>query len=853
MSAAAKPQPRGRVLVVEESEGPGDLLAQLAGVGFECASATATATAILQAAAQLRPDAILLPSGSQAAAAALSAIRASPLLREVPVVADGRRGRGGGKGGGGKGGGGAAARRLGVEDVVRSADELGPRLEGAMRARRLAEREAQARLRLETLLEVSQAAASTLELEDILRIGVERIGRVIKTDRCSVVLVEGNSPRSASVVASLEVPDFRPMQIDLARYPEVRRVLETRQPLHIADASRDPLMSEVRELIMPLGVRSFFVLPLLCQGELLGALFLRMAREDGAFGPEEQDFASAVGAALANSVRNARLHAALRRKREDLESAYVDRYRELSEANRRLRDLNKLKDELLAVCSHDLRAPLQVLLGHGRLLLDDGRLDEGQRLSVEAMARQGRKILDLTESLLERGKGEASRMALEPRLLDAAELARDAASELEILARQKGVTLRSECPESLPVVGDALKLHEVLQNLVTNAIQHAESAGTVVVRAQRLRRPDGEVARLVVQDDGRGIPAAELPLVFDRYRHGPKGTGLGLAICKEFVELHGGEIWAETPPGGGAAFVFTVPLAQEPDRAAPGAAPAPASPARRGEEASLPRVLVVEDEPEVAAALCDALRARYRVEVARDGAEGLAKARGLHPDLVVMDVFLPRVDGLDAARALKASSDTADIPVILLTGRQSVADKVRELDLGAVDYVSRPVEPLELLHRVERALRLRAAERELARSQALLRQTGSDPATGLCDRSGLLARMEQEQARARRYERPVTLLALRPEVALSDLARLAARVVREFSRVPDVLAHLGDGLFILVLPESPAEQSAALLARLRPALERETKVAWRAATLDLAAHPGPAAGALDALLETPPR
>ncbi|MCI0571084.1 MAG: histidine kinase, partial [Myxococcaceae bacterium] len=154
--------------------------------------------------------------------------------------------------------------------------------------------------------------------------------------------------------------------------------------------------------------------------------------------------------------------------------------------------------------------------------------------------------------------------------------------------------------------------------------------------------------------------------------------------------------------------------------------------------------------------------------------------------------------------------------------------------------------------RVERALKLRSAERELVRSQALLRRSGSDPLTGLHDRSGLLMRMEQELARSRRHRRPLTLLALRPDVALSDLARPVAQLVRQHSRVPDVLAHLGDGVLVLLLPEASPTQSHSVVARLRPGLEQATKVGWRSATMDLAVHAGTVAGALDALLDTSP-
>ena len=191
------------------------------------------------------------------------------------------------------------------------------------------------------------------------------------------------------------------------------------------------------------------------------------------------------------------------------------------------------------------------------------------------------------------------------------------------------------------------------------------------------------------------MPEEQMHLVFDRYRHGPGGTGLGLAICKEFVELHGGEIWAERPADGGCAFVFTLPLAQEDRKVVP---------KLQAVASEQPRVLIVEDEPDIAAVLEGILRKRYRVEVARDGREGVAKVHALHPDLVVMDVFLPHLDGLDAVISLKASSDTADIPVILVSAQVGVADRVRALNLGAVDYLAKPFHASELLQRAERAL-----------------------------------------------------------------------------------------------------------------------------------------------------
>jgi len=820
----------GRVLVVGGPDGAQQAVAALEAAGYKTASVPG-AQGLAAAAAQLKADAILFTAGTVPQHEALAAMRREPALRDLPLIGD--------LTGAEKV---SAITQVRLDDWVHSSDELAFRIESSIRARKMIAREEQARLRMEILLDITQAATSSLELEEVMRIAVDKICKGITADRCSVVLVEGQGPRSARVVATRENAAITALSLDLVKYPELRRALETRQTIYVEDAREDPLMDEVRPEIAPLGVKSILVQPLICQDDLLGALFLRLSRQEGEFGREEQEFLKAISGALANSIRNSRLHSALRRKRDDLESAYVDRYRELNEANRRLKELNRVKDEIIAVVSHDLRAPLQVLLGHARLLLSS-KLDSDQQLSSEAIMRQGRKILDLVESLLERGRGEQARVSLDPVQLDVAELCKETASDLSIIAHEKGIQLRAETPESLYVLGDEVKLREVLQNLIGNAIQHAKRK--VVVRAQRLRRPDGEAARVLVQDDGPGLPANQVHLVFDRYRHGPGGVGLGLAICKEFIELHGGEIWAESPQDGGCWFIFTVPLVHMVvQRRNQALVPPPTT-----EAAEHIRVLVVEDEPQIAAVLEEILKSRYRVEVARDGAEGLAKARALHPDLVVMDVFLPKLDGLDAAVALKSTPDTADIPVILLSAHQGVAEKVRALNLGAIDYMHKPFQALELLTRTERALTLRNAEREVERSHHLLRRAGSDPETGLFDRIGLVARLEQERSRAKRYGRPLSLAVLQPTLAVpKDLLRGGASLVRARLRAPDVVGHLGNGILGVALPECSPEDARTVLGRLLPELQEQTSVPYRIQVVDLMAQERASDQVFDALL-----
>ena len=821
------PELRGRVLVIGTRTASEALLSRLSESGFQCAMAE-DVEGVPQVAVSLQPEVILLAAAAKRAAEMLEGIRGIEQLRNVPVLADVSRSRSSAD----------ALKKLAVDGIIRAAEEMVPQIEAVLRTGRLRESEERTRLRMGMLLEITQATTSSLELEEMLRIAVDKVGRVTGSDRSSVVLVERADAATGTVVATQEDPSLVRLEIDISRYPEVRRALETRQPVLIDKAENDPIMAEVRPNILPLGVRAILVQPLLCQDELLGALFLRHSRAGTTFGRDEQEFAQAVAGVLANSIRNARLHTALKRKREDLELAYVERYKELTDANRRLKELNRLKDEIIAVCSHDLRAPLQVLLGHGRLLLD-GHPTAEQKQSIEAMIRQGRKILGLVESLLEKGKGEAARLAIEPRKLDVAQLCRESTSELNILASEKGVALRAEANESLHLIGDEVKLHEVLQNLITNAIHHAKVPGNVVVRATRLTRPDGDAVKITVQDDGAGIPQDELHLVFDRYRHGPKGTGLGLAICKEFVELHGGEIWAEAPPEGGGMFVFTLPMAQEAVRKKP----------EPTQEQHQQRVLVVEDEAEIAAVLSEVLRSRYRVEVARDGQEGVAKARNMRPDLIVMDVFLPKLDGLEATVALKSSTDTAHIPIILLSAHQGVAEKVRALNLGAVDYMSKPFNAMELLKRTERALKSPNTEQPEPESQLppVTLRTGSDPGTNLYDKRTLLGKLEVEVSKSRRYHRPLSLAVLRPERPQVDMPRGVSDVMRRRLRTLDAVAHMGAGVFAVMLPECNVESARSVIQRLMPELQTATGIAFQQAVVDVSQDSDPVDRILDRL------
>ncbi len=510
------------------------------------------------------------------------------------------------------------------------------------------------RLELEALLEITEAATSHLDLEELLRVVVERIASVIEVDRCSAILADGETDE-AIVIASHDVPELRRLPIDLRRYPEVQYAMESREPVVIDDVRTDPVMEGVRSLLSSLPVSSLVVAPLVAKGDAYGALYLRLAR-DRAFAPEEQTFLRAAASTLANSVRNASLHTSVRRRRDELEASYIERYRELDRVNELLRETSRIKDELMAIVSHDVRAPLSVLLGHTRLLLA-APLEPAHQRSVEAIERQGLRVLELVQQILERGRDSGAELVYARG--DLAALARKVANDLSTLGAEKEIEVVARGLDALELDFDESAIRQVLENLISNAITHAPEQSAVEVHVSFDEAGTGR-ARIEVRDQGPGILASELPLVFERHRKGAEtsGFGLGLAIAREIVERHGGDIWVRSMLGEGTSFFFSVPLQP---------------PATEGEEER--RVLVIAECPELRASLTERLRGTHALTLTRTGSEGANRARSLLPDVVLIERALPGAEAGASARLILRQPGLAEVPVVFVGPPDPVADE----------------------------------------------------------------------------------------------------------------------------------------------------------------------------------
>lgn len=624
-------------------------------------------------------------------------------------------------------------------------------------------------------------------LPEALHRAVRALGDSLGADRCSLLSAEGEG---LYVVATSDVPGYR-KGVDLPKYPEVAEAVRTKQAVRVRDAWTDPLLSKVKDAVERARVRSILVVPL----GPAGALLCHRRERADAFDDEALALAQAAGRLMGAALEAARLQAEREGEAERAEA----RVRELEAASRRRQEACAFKDEAVRVFAHDVRSPLNILLGHARLLAD-ADLEKVEEGSVQAIVRQGKKILELSELMVARSAAEAAAPGLAAAELDLAQTCRTLAYECEILGADRGVSIGVTGPERLAVLADGPRVRELLQALLAHGVGRARQGGHVEVEVDTVPGPDGELARVRVADDGATPDAKEMLSLFERLRRG----GPALCACRDVAEQHGGEVWAEPAPGGGLAVRFTLPGV---GAKLPGGG---LHPPRR------PLVLVVEDEPAIAAIAAEMLETRYRVETAADGAEAVAKAHALKPAAVLMDVFLPGLDGLDATAALKAAPDTRDIPVILVSAHQGVADKVKALHVGAADYLAKPFDAKTLLARVAAVLGEPAAAEP---SDAVRLVPGVDPATGLLDRAAFLRRVAQEASRARRYARPLWLVALGAAVEDAVLGPAAAALSSAL-REGDLVGHLGGGRFAACLVGAGASRAEKVAARLAEALSQ---------------------------------
>jgi len=544
----------------------------------------------------------------------------------------------------------------------------------------------------ELLARVARELASAHDLDGVMRI-VRRAARELSgADGATIVLREGGMCHYADedAVEPLWKGQRFPMESCVSGW-----VMARGQTAVIPDVFADPRIP--RDLYKPTFVKSLVMVPVRREDPVAAiGNYWKSLRKPRA---EEVRLLESLADLASVAMENVRLYGELRKRAEELWAQ-----KEVAE------EATRAKSRFLANMSHEIRTPMNGILGMTELLLMEEGIPSRAREYLQLVKQSGMSLLHIINDILDLSKIEAGRIELVREPFDPREVIESTLAPLAVSAREKGLAFGLEVDHRVParLMGDTCRLGQVLTNLVGNAVKFTAS-GRVDVRATPILGGNGgegfNVCLLFsVRDTGIGIPRDKQDQIFESFTQADfsasreyGGTGLGLAIARNLTEMMGGRIWVESEPGKGAAFFFTAGFGK--------AGPADAETQRPRErvpsEGDVPlRILLAEDNMVNQLFIRELLgRKGHTLEIAVNGRDALEKLAGGGFDLILMDVQMPELDGLEAVKAIRAGAAgaaNARVPVVALTAHALKGDREMLLEAGMDDYLSKPVDIRDL-------------------------------------------------------------------------------------------------------------------------------------------------------------
>jgi PAS domain S-box-containing protein len=592
--------------------------------------------------------------------------------------------------------------------------------------RKQAELQVQRQLKqLNALRVIDVAISASYDLHPILEIVLDHVLSHLSVDASAVLLYE---PKSQII----EYAAGRGFRSNALRYTKLKlgegyasqAVIEGRT-IHISS-----LMETGGKLAKALEAANeefvdYYGTPLIVKGEVKGILEI-YHRSQLRVDSEWLEFLQTLAGQAAIAINDAQLVESLQHSNLQLEQRVAERTAELNQMNAELERANRAKDEFLATMSHELRTPLTSILGLSESLLEQRRssLDEYQQKSLEIIQSSGSHLLQLINDILDLSKIDAGKFDYYPQPVPVDELCQTSLSFIKSLALKKYVSVVyiNETGVS-QIFADPRRLKQILVNLLSNAVKFTDENGQVVLQVNA--DPDQNLIQFSVIDNGIGIAPEELPRLFQpfvqldsRLNRQHQGTGLGLALVQRLTDLHGGSVEVESEIGKGSRFTINLPIKQ--DEIAkldtiqrPATSPSAISQMEQSElplEPSAKRgvILLAEDNMANVLTIGEYLEAHgYQVVVARDGLDAVEKAEAIDPDIILMDIQMPVLDGLQAIARLRQNPAFATTPIIALTALAMPGDRERCLVAGASEYMSKPVSLKTLSQTIQELLQNR--------------------------------------------------------------------------------------------------------------------------------------------------
>jgi signal transduction histidine kinase/DNA-binding response OmpR family regulator len=405
------------------------------------------------------------------------------------------------------------------------------------------------------------------------------------------------------------------------------------------------------------------------------------------------------------------------------------------------REIDLFKTRFFTNVTHQFRSPITIIMGMAEQIVKHPStwLHEG----TDMIRRNGKRLLHLVDQLLRLNQLEAGNLPVEMVCDDIVPYFQNILNSFRPYARQKNIHLTFEAnTQSLTMDFDPNKILDICSNLIANAIKFTPQNGSIILR---LAESNTFPKRLIieVEDDGTGIPAEVIPAIFDRFSHWGEqgGTGIGLSLTKELVELLGGNITVKSTPGKGSIFSISLPITQNAtlkneiendtlkaniadylDLSSPSSMPSQVS-----TERDFPTILIVEDHHDIAKYIKAVLKNKYQLLFGQNGMEGLQKAKEHIPDIIISDIMMPKMNGIEMCQQLKADLLTSHIPIILLTAKIDTPSRLEGWEVGADAYLSKPFNEKELHLRIQQLINARNRMQEKFRDLRFLFQTESLP------------------------------------------------------------------------------------------------------------------------------
>jgi PAS domain S-box-containing protein len=414
------------------------------------------------------------------------------------------------------------------------------------------------------------------------------------------------------------------------------------------------------------------------------------------------------------------LNSELEARVEQRTAALRDTNEQLLLTNAQLARATRLKDEFLANMSHELRTPLNAILGMSEVLLEEvyAPLTDRQKKALTTIEKSGRHLLELINDILDLSKIEAGKVELELQPVSVSHLCDSSLTFVKQQANQKNIQIKSNVPKEISeVIVDERRMRQLLINLLNNAVKFTPNGGHVILEVEADNQAETIIFR--VRDTGIGIAPEDIGKLFQAFvqvdsslTRNYSGTGLGLALVRRIAELHGGSVTLESEVGKGSSFTVILPLngdlnniRSEEKTAAIDLVLVPESVSN----SSAPKILIAEDNDEnIDTLMAYFLNHGYQFILAKNGLEAVELAKSQKPQLILMDIAMPKMDGLTAIRKIREDPALSHVPIIALTALAMSGDREKCLDAGANEYLSKPVRGKILLNLIQHLLNNKA-------------------------------------------------------------------------------------------------------------------------------------------------